>query len=241
MWGKQYERIASVSTAFHVASSTECSTQENDAHPYLRSYFTTYDTILTSNSMKKQEEKVKRSMTNISEQLCTKLRLIVGDDGVEIQPKNLVDTASDATSQHTSVNIVVYPRTTQQVSDLLCFAHERALPVVARGSGTSLTGSNVPIQEELVLSLTRMNHIVEIDPQTSTATVEAGVINGDLQHALEPFGLFYPPDPASLMEGSLGGNVGCNSGRPRCLQCGVTKDYGLGVMVVLAAGRLLAM
>jgi len=178
-------------------------------------------------------------MTNISEQLCRELRLIVGDDGVEIQPKNLVDTASDATSQHTSANIVVYPRTTQQVSDLLCFAHRHTLPVIARGSGTSLTGSNVPIQEELVLNLTRMNHIVEIDPQTSTATVEAGVINGDLQHALEPFGLFYPPDPASLMECSLGGNVACNAGGPRCLKYGVTKDYVLGMTVVLADGRIL--
>jgi len=84
-----------------------------------------------------------------------------------------------------------------------------------------------------------MNHILEIDPQTSTAAVEAGVINGDLQHALEPFGLFYPPDPASLMQCSLGGNVACNAGGPRCLKYGVTKDYVLGMTVVLADGRIL--
>ncbi len=178
-------------------------------------------------------------MTDISEQLYAELCLIVGDDAIEIQPKNSVDTASDATSEHTSANVVVYPRTTEQVSDLLRFAHQHTLPVVARGSGTSLTGSSIPIQEELVLNLTRMNHILEIDPQTSTATVEAGVINGDLQHALESFGLFYPPDPASLMQCSLGGNVACNAGGPRCLKYGVTKDYVLGMTVVLADGRIL--
>ena len=178
-------------------------------------------------------------MADISEQLCGELRLIVGDDAVEIQPKNSVDTDSDATSQHISANVVVYPRTTEQVSDLLRFASQHTLPVVARGSGSSLTGSSIPIQEELVLNLTHMNHILEIDPQTSTATVEAGVINGDLQHALESFGLFYPPDPASLMQCSLGGNVACNAGGPSCLKYGVTKDYVLGMTVVLADGRIL--
>src|SRR3954454_16814514 len=100
-------------------------------------------------------------MKNISEQFFEKLRLIVGDDAIEIQPKNSVGTASDATSQLTSANVVVYPRTTEQVSDLLRFASQHTLSVVVRGSGTSLTGSNIPTQEELVLNLTRMNRILE--------------------------------------------------------------------------------
>ena len=178
-------------------------------------------------------------MANISEQFYTELSLIVGGDGIEYQTQFLFHNNPDVTSQHTLTNTVVYPRTTQQVSDLLRLAHQHALPVIARGSGTSLTGSSTPTQGELVLNLTRMNRILEIDPQTSTATVEAGVINGDLQHALEPLGLFYPPDPASLMQCSLGGNVACNAGGPRCLKYGVTKDYVLGMTVVLADGRIL--
>ena len=178
-------------------------------------------------------------MVTISEQICKELRSVVGDDGLEVQTQVLSRTISDAASLPSVTNTIVYPRTTQQVSDLLRLAHQHALPVVTRGSGTSLTGSSIPTQGELVLSLTRMNHILEIDPQTSTATVEAGVINGDLQQALEPFGLFYPPDPASLMECSLGGNAACNAGGPRCLKYGVTKDYVLGMSVVLADGRIL--
>jgi glycolate oxidase len=178
-------------------------------------------------------------MTDISEQRWSELRLIVGDDAVEMQARQLVDTPSDTASQHPSTNIVVYPRTTQQVSDVLRLAHQHAMAVVTRGGGTSLTGSSIATQEELVVNLIRMNRILEIDPDTSTATVEAGVINGDLQHALEPFGLFYPPDPASLMQCSLGGNVACNAGGPRCLKYGVTKDYVLGMTVVLADGRVL--
>jgi glycolate oxidase len=178
-------------------------------------------------------------MVTISEQICKELRSIVGDDGLEVQTPFLSHTISDATSLSSLTNTIVYPRTTQQVSDILRLAHQHALPVVTRGSDTSLTGSSIPTQGELVLSLSRMNHILEIDPQTSTATVEAGVINGDLQQALEPFGLFYPPDPASLMECSLGGNAACNAGGPRCLKYGVTKDYVLGMTVVLADGRIL--
>lgn len=178
-------------------------------------------------------------MVIISEKIRKELQIIVGEDGLEIQPQLFTHAISDAPSQDILTTTIVYPRTTQQVSALLRLAHQHALPVVTRGSGTSLTGSNIPTQGELVLSLTRMDHILEIDPQTSTATVEAGVINGDLQQALEPFGLFYPPDPASLMECSLGGNIACNAGGPRCLKYGVTKDYVLGMTVVLADGRIL--
>ena len=174
-------------------------------------------------------------MSGISEQL----RSIVGDDSLEVQPQLLSHAISDATSLPSLTYTIVYPHTTQQVSGILRLAHQHALPVVTRGSGTGLTGGHLPIQGELVLDLTRMNRILEIDSQTSTATVEAGVINGDLQHALEPFGLFYPPDPASLMRCSLGGNVACNAGGPRCLKYGVTKDYILGMTVVLADGRIL--
>lgn len=178
-------------------------------------------------------------MKIISEQICKQLRLIIGEDGVETQTQSFTHTLSDTPSQDALTTTIVYPRTTQQVSELLRFAHQHALPVVTRGGGTSLTGSSISTQGELVLSLTRMNRILEIDPQTSTATVEAGVINGDLQQTLEPSGLFYPPDPASLMECSLGGNIACNAGGPRCLKYGVTKDYVLGMTVVLADGRIL--
>jgi glycolate oxidase len=118
-------------------------------------------------------------------------------------------------------------------------AGREQIPVVTRGMGSGLAAASVPFRGGITLSMTRMNHILEIDEMNGTAHVEAGVVTGDLQSEVEKRGLFYPPDPSSLRHSTIGGNVACNAGGPRCLKYGVTGDYVLGLTVVLADGRIL--
>ncbi len=175
----------------------------------------------------------------LPEDILAELRAVVGADAVETAPDALLSYASDATFAQHLPDAVAHPTTTEQVSDLLRIASRQRLAIVPRGSGTSLSGGAVPLTGGLVISLARMNRIVEVDPATSTATVQAGVLNGDLQRAAAQHGLFYPPDPASWERCTLGGNVACDAGGPRCLKYGVTKSYVLGLTVVLMDGRVL--
>jgi glycolate oxidase len=117
-------------------------------------------------------------------------------------------------------------------------AHER-IPLVTRGMGSGLAAASVPFQGGIVLAMTRMNHILEIDQVNATVRAEAGVVTADLQTAVEELGLFYPPDPSSIRHSTIGGNIACNAGGPRCLKYGVTSDYVLGLTVVLADGRVI--
>ena len=106
--------------------------------------------------------------------------------------------------------------------------------------GSGLAAGSIPLTSGgIVLSLTRMNHILEIDTENATVRTEAGVVTADLQAAVEKQGLFYPPDPSSIRHSTIGGNIACNAGGPRCLKYGVTGDYVLGLTVVLADGRIL--
>jgi glycolate oxidase len=118
-------------------------------------------------------------------------------------------------------------------------AHREAIPVTPRGAGTNLAGESVPIQGGIVLCLTRMDKILSIDVESLTATVQPGVINLDLQREVEKLGMMYPPDPASWAVATMGGTVATNAGGPRTLKYGVTKDYLLGLSVVLANGDVL--
>lgn len=133
---------------------------------------------------------------------------------------------------------VALPRSTASVAKILRFAHEHRLPVTPRGAGHGYVGGCVPVQGGLVLSLDRMNHIREIHPGDFVAVVQPGVRTQTLQDAVEAQGLFYPPDPASRSECSIGGNIVTNAGGPRCLKYGVTRDYVLGLEVVLADGTV---
>jgi len=134
---------------------------------------------------------------------------------------------------------VALPRTTASVARILRFAHAERLPVTARGAGHGYVGGCVPAEGGIVLSLARMNRIKEIHPRDFVAVVQAGVITKRLQDRVEARGLFYPPDPASRADSSLGGNIATNAGGPRCLKYGVTRDYILGLQVVLADGTVL--
>lgn len=118
-------------------------------------------------------------------------------------------------------------------------ASEHGFPVVPRGAGTGMTGGSVAVQGGLILALTRMNKILEIDENNQIAIVEPGVITGDLQNAVKKYGLFYPPDPASLKFCTLGGNAAECAGGPSAVKYGVTKDFIIGLEVVLASGEYL--
>lgn len=133
---------------------------------------------------------------------------------------------------------VALPRSTRSVSRLLAFASRHRIPVTARGAGHGYVGGCVPMKGGIVLSLERMNRIKEIHPRDFVAVVQAGVITAELQSAVEQQGLFYPPDPASRAKNSIGGNIATNAGGPRCLKYGVTRDYVLGLEVVLADGKV---
>ncbi|MEK7707243.1 MAG: FAD-binding oxidoreductase, partial [Verrucomicrobiota bacterium] len=131
---------------------------------------------------------------------------------------------------------VARPRSTKSVSAVLRFAHRHGIPVTPRGAGHGYVGGCVPVRGGIVLSVERLNRIREINPGDFVAVVQAGVITKDLQEAVEKRGLFYPPDPASRGESFIGGNIATNAGGPRGLKYGVTRDYVLGLEVVLADG-----
>jgi glycolate oxidase len=133
---------------------------------------------------------------------------------------------------------VALPRTPQTVSAILRFANDHRIPVTARGAGYGYVGGCVPVRGGMVLSLARMNRIKEIHSGDFVAVVEPGVITQKLQEAVERRGLYYPPDPASRADCTIGGNIATNAGGPRCLKYGVTRDYVLGLEVVLASGAV---
>jgi glycolate oxidase len=133
---------------------------------------------------------------------------------------------------------VVFPRKAQDVAALLTFANRRKIPVTGRGAGRGYVGGCVPRRGGIVVSFARMNRVLEINKADGVAVVQPGVITGEFQAAAWKLGLNYPPDPASLKECSLGGNVGTNAGGPRCLKYGVTRNYVLGLQVALADGTL---
>jgi glycolate oxidase len=145
----------------------------------------------------------------------------------------------DSSKEEGLPSAVVRPVSTDEVSKVHEYAFKNGLAVVPRGAGSGMTGGSVPLKDSIVLSLERMNSILDIDERNMVVTVEPGVINKDLQNKLEPLGLFYPPDPTSMNFCTIGGNVAENAGGPRALKYGVTRDYVLGLEVVLSDGRVI--
>jgi len=134
--------------------------------------------------------------------------------------------------------VVVFPESTADVATVLRFANDHDIPVTARGAGVGYVGGCVPVRGGISLSLARLNRIKEIDVRDGVAVVEPGVVTGELQAAVRRLGWYYPPDPASLKECSIGGNIATNAGGPKCLKYGVTRHYVLGLEVVLADGSV---
>lgn len=134
---------------------------------------------------------------------------------------------------------VARPRTTEHVSAIMRWAHETGTTVVPRGAGTGLSGGATAIEDCVIVSMERMTGIRDIDPINQTIDVEAGVVNADVSRAVEPNGLFYPPDPGSFEVSTIGGNLATNAGGMRCVKYGVTRNSTIGLEVVLADGRIL--
>jgi glycolate oxidase len=135
--------------------------------------------------------------------------------------------------------VVVFATSTADVSAVLRFAHAEKVPVTTRGAGIGYVGGCVPVRGGIVLSVARMDRILEINPADGVAVVQPGVITKAVQDAARAAGWSYPPDPASLKESSIGGNIATNAGGPRCLKYGVTRHYVLGLEVVLADGTVM--
>lgn len=146
---------------------------------------------------------------------------------------------TDALKRGSPADIVVFPGTTEDVAGVVRICAERRIPLVPRGAGTGYTGGSVPTRGGVVVSLERMNRILDIDEANLVAVVEPNVITGDLQDAVEKIGLFYPPDPASLRQSVLGGNVAECAGGPRAFKYGTTKRYVLGLEAVLPTGEVI--
>lgn len=166
------------------------------------------------------------------------LQNLLGAQKVSASPEDLTTHSIDKWNFAAPPQVVVFAECTEDVSKTLAYAHERQIPVTTRGAGVGYVGGAVPIQGGIVLSVFRMNQILEIAPADGLAVVQPGVITKTLQDAAAELGWYYPPDPASLKECSLGGNIATNAGGPRCLKYGVTKNYVMGLEVVLADGTV---
>ncbi len=134
--------------------------------------------------------------------------------------------------------VVVFPHTTEEVARIVRYAAREKIPIVTRGSGTGLSGGSIPVPEGIVLCLVQMDRILELDPRNLTVLAEAGAITQKVAEAADSAGLLYPPDPGSMKISTIGGNVAENSGGLRGLKYGITRDYVMGMEVVLASGEI---
>lgn len=168
-----------------------------------------------------------------------KLKKIVGRERLFADPEELSCYSYDGSARQFLPDAVIFPQSAQEISAILRLANEHGFPVVPRGAGSGMTGGSLPVRGGLVLATSRMNRILEIDPENMIAVVEPGVITGTLQDEAGRYSLMYPPDPASLKFCSLGGNAAECAGGPSAVKYGVTRDYVIGLEVVLPTGEIM--
>ncbi len=175
----------------------------------------------------------------LQEAIVAQLQKIVGKDNILTKPEALKAYSYDGTTiwEHMP-DVVVFPTTAQQISDIMKLANEKKIPVTPRGNGTNISGGSIPVQGGIVLCTVRMNRIINIDKENMSATVEPGVVLQDLMTALAKQGLFFPPDPQSFLGATMGGIIAENAGGPACVKYGVTKQYILGIEAVLPTGEI---
>jgi glycolate oxidase len=169
----------------------------------------------------------------------THLQAIVSDAFLKLDDQSRTTYGADALKRGRRPDAVVLPANTDEVAAIVELCARHRVPIVPRGAGTGYTGGAVPTEGGIVVSLERMNRILEIDEANLIAVVEPHVVTGDLQAAVERVGLFYPPDPASLKESVIAGNVAECAGGPRAFKYGTTKQYVLGLEVVLPTGEVI--
>ena len=171
--------------------------------------------------------------------VITALHKIVGKDNIFTEPEVLKVYAYDGTTNWIhEPDVVVLPTSASAVAEVMKIANSEKIPVTPRGGGTNVSGGSVPIMGGIVLGTARMNRVVNIDKENLSATVETGIVLNDLIVRLAQSGLFFPPDPQSFFGATLGGAIAENAGGPTCLKYGVTKQYVLGLEVVLPTGEI---
>ena len=171
--------------------------------------------------------------------MIPQLQALLGAPHVLTAPEDLIPYGFDGTAAlKARPRAVVFPQDAREISAVLKLAREHRVPVVTRGSGTGLSGGSVPIKDCLVLCVLRMNRVLEVDEKNLTLLAETGVLTQTIFNAADAVGLFYPPDPGSMKISTIGGNVAENSGGLRGLKYGVTRDYVMGLEVVLADGSV---
>lgn len=171
--------------------------------------------------------------------ILEKLQEILGKEKVLLEEEELLSYSYDASSLIRKPLAVILPEKKEEVVEVLKWIKKHQIPLTPRGSGTSTTGSALAHSAGIILCLSKMNRILELDEEERVVRVEPGVINGELKSYLKKFRLFYPPDPASMNFSTIGGNVATGAGGPRGLKYGTTKDYVLALEVVLPGGEVL--
>ena len=176
----------------------------------------------------------------VKSEILSELISITGKDNILTSTEDLYSYSYDGTTTWSHIpDLVVMPTTAQQVSQILRLANKHTIPVTARGGGTNVSGGSIPIEGGIVLGMTKMNNILDINKTNMTATVEPGVVLQDFNVAVAKENLFYPPDPQSFYGCTMGGTVAENAGGPQCIKYGVTKQYVLGLEVALANGEIM--
>ena len=178
-------------------------------------------------------------MTMINPEIVQRLAAIVGAEFVSVADAVITENSQDALHQVFPADVVVFPRTAEEIAAIMKLANEHKTYVTARGGGVGYVGSAVPVRGGIVLATRRMNQILEIRKDDLLAVVEPGVTNYELQQAVEAQGLFYPPDPSSWKESFIGGNIALNAGGPRCVKYGNTKQFVLGLDFVTPTGAII--
>ena len=167
-----------------------------------------------------------------------KLKKIIGAENVSDNVADLYVYGSDASVHHSLPSVIVRPKSIEHVQKIMRYANKNKIPVVPRGAGSGTSGHTVPIDGGIILDMKRMNRIIEISPEDMLVRVEPGVVDDDLNRALKPLGLFYPPAPASSRIATVGGEIAANASGVRSVKYGATRDYVYGMKVVMANGDL---
>lgn len=175
----------------------------------------------------------------MDEVLIQTLVHIVNPQNAIIEGPALLEYGSDATKISFRPDLVLFPSTPAEIVEIVKLANQHRFPVVPRGAGTGMSGGALPVRGGVVIGLERMDRILEIDPKDGLCVVEPGVKTLSLQREVERYGLFYPPDPASAKDCTIGGNIAECAGGLRAVKYGVTRDYVLGLEVVLPSGELI--
>lgn len=175
--------------------------------------------------------------------LQSTLEKILSKDNVLSTPEECYVYAQDGTNGVASEilpDAVVFPETIEEIQKILAYANENKIPVVARGAGTNLVGACIPEKGGIILNFSKMNKVLEVNKTNMTAVAQAGATVGEIQQKAENVGLFFPPDPSNLRVSTIGGAIAQSAGGAKTFKYGTTKDYVLGLKVILADGRLIS-